>query len=79
MSRPDITELKKKAIEIRKDIIRMLTAAGSGLTGGSLSIVEILIALYYYALKNDPKNALILYLPVDRIDPVRGICATDSQ
>ena len=34
----------------------MLTAAGSGHTGGSLSIVEILAALYYYALKNDPKN-----------------------
>ena len=30
--------------------------AGSGHTGGSLSIVEILISLYYYKLKNDPKN-----------------------
>lgn len=56
MDRPDIKELQKKAIEIRKDILKMLTAAGSGHTGGSLSIVEILIALYYYALKNDPKN-----------------------
>lgn len=52
----DIKELQRKAIEIRKDIIRMLTAAGSGHTGGSLSIVEILVALYYYALKNDPKR-----------------------
>ncbi len=56
MTRPDIKELKKKAIEIRKDILKALTLAGSGHTGGSLSIVEILIALYYYALKNDPKN-----------------------
>ena len=55
-TRPDIKELKKKAIEVRKDILTMLTAAGSGHTGGSLSIVEILIALYYYALKNDPKK-----------------------
>ena len=54
--KPDIKELKKKAIEIRKDILKMLNAAGSGHTGGSLSIVEILVALYYYALKNDPKN-----------------------
>jgi transketolase len=56
MDRPDIKELQRKAIEIRKDILKMLTAAGSGHTGGSLSIVEILVALYYYALKNDPKN-----------------------
>lgn len=56
MTKPDIKELKKKAIEIRKDILKMLTAAGSGHTGGSLSIVEILVALYYYSLKNDPKN-----------------------
>ncbi len=56
MNRPDILELKKKAIEIRKDILKMLTLAGSGHTGGSLSIVEILLALYYYKLKNDPKR-----------------------
>lgn len=54
--KPDIKELRKKAIEIRKDILKMLTLAGSGHTGGSLSIVEILIALYYYTLKNYPKN-----------------------
>ncbi len=56
MNRPDILELKKKAIEIRKDILKMLMLAGSGHTGGSLSLVEILLALYYYKLKNDPKN-----------------------
>ena len=54
MSQPNVLELKKKAVEIRKDILKMLTIAGSGHTGGSLSIVEILIALYYYKLKNDP-------------------------
>ncbi|MDD5428415.1 MAG: transketolase [Candidatus Omnitrophica bacterium] len=56
MNRPEIAELKKKAVEIRKDILKMLTMAGSGHTGGSLSIVEILIALYYYKLNHDPKN-----------------------
>jgi len=56
MTRPDILELKKKAIEIRKDILEMLCLAGSGHTGGSLSLVEILIALYCYKLKHDPKN-----------------------
>ena len=47
-------ELKKKAIEVRKDILKMLTLAGSGHTGGSLSLVEILISLYYYKLRCDP-------------------------
>ncbi|MCX5678792.1 MAG: transketolase [Candidatus Omnitrophica bacterium] len=56
MKRPDITELEKKAIEIRKDILKMLMMAGSGHTGGSLSIVDILVALYYYKLKNNPSD-----------------------
>jgi len=54
--RPDIKELKKKAVGIRKDVLKMLTAAGSGHTGGSLSIIEILIVLYYSEMRNDPKN-----------------------
>ncbi|MFA5143380.1 MAG: transketolase [Candidatus Omnitrophota bacterium] len=52
----DVLALKRKAIDIRKDILKMLMLAGSGHTGGSLSIVEILIALYYYKLKHDPKK-----------------------
>ena len=52
--RPDILELQKKAIEIRKDILKMLMLAGSGHTGGSLSIVDILVALYYHTMKHDP-------------------------
>ena len=54
--RPNVTELKKKAIEVRKDIIKMLMLAGSGHTGGSLSMVDILLSLYYYKLKNDPSR-----------------------
>lgn len=56
MNRPNIPELEKKAVEIRKDILKMLMLAGSGHTGGSLSMVEILLALYYYRLKCDPKR-----------------------
>ena len=56
MSHSDIKQLQKKSVEIRKEILKMLTAAGSGHTGGSLSIVEILVSLYYHTLKNDPKN-----------------------
>lgn len=56
MGNPNILELEKKAIEIRKDIVKMLTLAKSGHTGGSLSIVEILIALYYKILRDNPKE-----------------------
>jgi transketolase len=56
MKRPDIIELRKKAIAIRKDILKMLTLAGSGHTGGSLSLVEILLVLYCYKLRHDPKK-----------------------
>jgi len=54
--RPNIKELKKKAIEIRKDILIMLERAKSGHTGGSLSEVEILLSLYYYKLRFNPKD-----------------------
>jgi len=49
--RPSIKELKKICRDIRKDILIMLEKACSGHTGGSLSIVEILTALYFYKLR----------------------------
>jgi len=55
-SRPSVKDLKKKAITLRKDILTMLEKAGSGHTGGSLSMAEILVALYCYKVKHDPKN-----------------------
>jgi transketolase len=54
MDKSTIVELQKEAIEIRKDILKMLMLAGSGHTGGSLSIVEILVVLYYHTLKHNP-------------------------
>jgi len=56
MEKPDIKKLKEKTIQIRKDILTMLEKAGSGHTGGSLSMVEILVALYLYKIKHDPKK-----------------------
>ncbi|MDP8299949.1 MAG: transketolase [Candidatus Tantalella remota] len=52
----DVKVLQKKAIDIRRDILTMLTKAGSGHTGGSLSIVEILVGLYYRRMNIDPAN-----------------------
>lgn len=52
----DISFLKEKAIQFRREILETLNLAGSGHPGGSLSAVEILISLYFYKLKHDPKN-----------------------
>ena len=49
-------ELKALAKQIRKDILIMLSKAGSGHTGGSLSCVEIILSLYAGILRYDPKN-----------------------
>lgn len=49
-------ELRRKAVAIRKDILKMLMLAGSGHTGGSLSLVEILLSIYYLKLRHDPKR-----------------------
>lgn len=52
----DLQELNRIAEEIRYDIVRMVGAAGSGHPGGCLSIVEILVALYFSELRHDPRN-----------------------
>jgi len=51
-----IRDLKKKAITIRQEIIKMTSKANSGHLGGSLSCVDILVALYFHQLKCDPQN-----------------------
>lgn len=49
-------ELKKLAVTIRKDIVQMTTAAGSGHPTTSFSAVELLTTLYFKYLNHDPKN-----------------------
>jgi transketolase len=51
-----IIELKSLAKTIRQNIIKMLSKAGSGHPGGSLSVVEIMVSLYFSKLRHDPKN-----------------------
>jgi len=40
--------------EVRREILKTLAKAGSGHTGGSLSCVEILLALYYGKMRHHP-------------------------
>jgi transketolase len=49
-------ELAAIAKRLRRRVIEMITAAKSGHPGGSLSAVEILVALYWRILRHDPKN-----------------------
>ena len=51
-----ILEMKEIARQLRVEVLKMLTNAGSGHTGGSLSIIEILVTLYFFKLRYDPKN-----------------------
>lgn len=53
-----IEELEQIAIDIRKDIIRMLEHAGSGHSAGPLGLADIFTALYFDILKHNPKKPL---------------------
>lgn len=49
-------DLKRLAKQLRVEIVKMIGAAGSGHPGGSLSEVELLIALYFRVMRHDPKR-----------------------
>lgn len=49
-------DLKNKCTELRRDVLTMITQAHSGHPGGSLSMMEIIVALYYSKMRIDPSN-----------------------
>jgi transketolase len=51
-----IQTLEGHADQLRRDILAMLTEAGSGHPGGSLSSAEIVAALFFYKLRFDPQD-----------------------
>jgi transketolase len=52
----EIEELKRIASQVRRDIVRMVTGAQSGHPGGSLGSADIMTALYFNVMKQDPKT-----------------------
>lgn len=50
------TTLDGLAVQLRRDILQMLYRCQSGHPGGSLSVLEILMALYYKTMRTDPSN-----------------------
>lgn len=53
MNMENLTEICRR---VRREIIDMIGEAGSGHPGGSLSAVELLVALYFYKMNIDPQN-----------------------
>lgn len=49
-------ELRKMAVNVRKDIVEMIARVNSGHPGGSLSAADLVTALYFNVLNHDPKN-----------------------
>ena len=49
-------ELKAVCNHVRRDILEMITNVSSGHPGGSLSMVEILVALYFEKMRIDPSH-----------------------
>src|SRR5437667_2472397 len=47
--------LLQKAVKVRTDILEMVAEAKSGHPGGSLSAVEVLVSLFFYKMRHDPK------------------------
>jgi transketolase len=51
-----IEQMERKANDIRQDIIKMLVAAGSGHSAGSLGMADVFTAMYFAILHHKPKD-----------------------
>ncbi len=51
-----LKELEQTACSLRVEILKMLNLAKSGHTGGSLSAIDILTALFFHKMRHDPSN-----------------------
>ena len=56
MANIDVAKLTDIAREGRVQVLRMLTHAGSGHPGGSLSVIDILTVLYFHRMRYQPAN-----------------------
>ncbi|PKK85347.1 MAG: transketolase [Thermoplasmata archaeon HGW-Thermoplasmata-1] len=68
-----LEDLLNKALKIRRHIVNMIYAAGSGHPGGSLSIADVMTALYFHELRHDPKKPK--WDERDRVVLSKGHCA----
>ncbi len=72
----DIEKLEGIAIQVRRDIVRMVHACQSGHPGGSLGCADFFVALYFHILKHKPdfnmdgKGEDLFFLSNGHISPV---------
>lgn len=52
----DIKEMKKKACQLRINTLKLIDEGQAGHTGGDLSQIDIMTALFYHVLRHDPHN-----------------------
>jgi len=52
----EVKELEKISSQVRRDIVRMVTAVQSGHPGGSLGCADFLTSLYFDVMAIDPSN-----------------------
>ena len=52
----NVEELQAISKQVRREIVEMITHAGSGHPGGSLSAVEIVVTLFFDVMRHDPAN-----------------------
>ena len=73
---PDIEKLTNIAIQVRRDIVRMVHGCQSGHPGGSLGCADYFVALYFHVMKHNPdfqidgKNEDLFFLSNGHISPV---------
>lgn len=48
--------LKAKAWELRQDVVRMIMAGRGGHIGGDMSVMDILVSLYFHTMNISPEN-----------------------
>ncbi|MDR0660488.1 MAG: transketolase [Prevotellaceae bacterium] len=73
----DIAKLNTIAAQVRRDIVRMVSAVQSGHPGGSLGNADFMTALYFSVLEHDPKHFTIdgagqdmFFLSIGHVSPV---------
>ena len=56
LNKDEKTRLEKIAVQIRRNVLRLMKAGRMGHIGGALSSVDILTALYFKVMRVDPQN-----------------------
>jgi len=69
----DVKNLEEIAKKLRCNVIKMVSTAGSGHLGGSLSAMEVIVYLYFYHMRLDPRNPK--WEDRDRFILSKGHCA----